>query len=63
VARMGGRRGACSALVGSLRERHHLEDLDVDGSIILQWIFKKWGTETWAGLLWIGYGQMEGCCQ
>jgi len=27
---------------GDLRERDHLGDLGVDGSIILQWIFKKW---------------------
>jgi len=24
------------------RERDHLEDPDVDGSIILIWIFRKW---------------------
>jgi len=26
---------------GNLRERDHLEDLDVDGRIMLIWIFKK----------------------
>ena len=26
---------------GNLRERHHLEDPDVDGRIILRWIFRK----------------------
>jgi len=29
---------------GSLREREHLEDLGVDGRIILIWIFRKWDT-------------------
>jgi hypothetical protein len=27
---------------GNLRERDHLEDPDVDGRIILRWIFRKW---------------------
>jgi hypothetical protein len=27
---------------GSLRERDHWEDPDVDGRIILRWIFRKW---------------------
>jgi hypothetical protein len=42
VARMEWRRGAYMVLVGtSVRERHHLDDLDVGGRIILKWIFKK----------------------
>jgi hypothetical protein len=27
---------------GDLMERDHLEDAGVDGSIIFQWLFKKW---------------------
>jgi hypothetical protein len=27
---------------GNLRERDHLEDLDIDGRIILRWLFRKW---------------------
>jgi len=27
---------------GNLRERDHSEDLDVDGKVILLWVFKKW---------------------
>jgi hypothetical protein len=28
--------------VGKPEERDHLENLGVDGRIILKWIFKKW---------------------
>jgi len=28
---------------GNLRDRDHLEDLGIDGSVILRWIFRKWG--------------------
>jgi hypothetical protein len=27
---------------GNLKERDHLGDLDVDGRIILRWIFREW---------------------
>ena len=36
---------------GDLRKRDHLEDLDIDGRIILKWIFRKWDEEAWTGLL------------
>jgi hypothetical protein len=39
---MGERRGIYRVLVGNLRERDHLEDLGVDGMIILKLILKKW---------------------
>jgi len=43
VARTRERKGAYRVLEGSLRERDHLGDPDVDGSVILKWVFKKWG--------------------
>jgi hypothetical protein len=33
-----------------------LEDLVIDGTIILKWIFKKWDGEAWTGLLWLKIG-------
>jgi len=56
MARMGERRGAYRFLWGELRERHHLEDLGVDGRIIQTFISWKLGGETWTGLFWIRIG-------
>ena len=41
--RVRGRGEVCTGfLLGNLRERDHWGDPDVDGRIILRWIFKKW---------------------
>jgi len=32
---------------GNLRERDHLEEPDIDGRIILRWIFRQWDGEWW----------------
>ena len=37
-------------------ERDHLEDPDVDGRIMLKWIFSKWDGNAWTGLLWLRIG-------
>jgi len=34
-------------------ERDHFEDLGIDGSILLEWIFKTWEEEAWSGLIWL----------
>jgi len=43
----------------------HLEDRDVDGRIILRWIFNKWDVGIWTGLSWlrIGTGGGGGICK
>ena len=35
---------------GDLNERHHLEDLGIDGRLIINLIFKKWDGEPLTGL-------------
>jgi hypothetical protein len=42
VARMGRGEECTGFWWGSLRERDHWGDQDVDGSIILRWILRKW---------------------
>jgi len=62
VARMGEWRGVHRVLVGNLRERDHWGDLDLDGRIILRWIFGKWeGLET--GWSWLRIGKYGGTCE
>jgi hypothetical protein len=38
---------------GNLRERDHLQDPGVDGTIILRWIFRKWN----GGMDWTDMAQ------
>ena len=49
----GGQERPIQILVGSLRERDHLEDPGIDGRIILRWISRKWdvGCMDWIDLV------------
>ena len=53
---MGERRGVYRVWWGNLRERDHLEDPDVDGRIILIWIFRKWDVGIRTGSSWLKIG-------
>jgi len=53
VARMGQERCIQGFGGGKLRERDHLGDPDVDGRIILRWIFRRWDVGVWTGSSWL----------
>jgi hypothetical protein len=50
---MGEKRGAYRILVGKPEGRRHLGDPDIDGRVILKYIFKKWD----GGVDWIKLAQ------
>ena len=56
VARMGERRGVHRVLVGKPEGKIYLEDPSVDGTIILRWVFRKWGLGSWIGSVWLRIG-------
>jgi hypothetical protein len=35
------------------KNKDHLEDPDVDGRVILRWLFRKWDLGVWTGSIWI----------
>ena len=41
---------------GNLRERDHWGDQDVDGRIVLRWIFRKWEGVVGTGWGWLRIG-------
>jgi len=44
----------------TLKGRDHLEDIGVDGTIILEWILEKYGAKVWTGYIWISVGTSAG---
>ena len=61
VASLGEGEGHVGYWWNTLRERDHLEDLGVEGCVILKWIFKKWNREAWTGLIWLRIGTGGRC--
>jgi hypothetical protein len=46
-----------------LKERDHLEDLGLERSIILRWIFSKCDVGTWTVTSWLRIGKVAGTCE
>jgi hypothetical protein len=40
----------------NLKGRDHLENLGIDGKIILEWILNRWDGKLWTGLIWLVLG-------
>jgi len=38
---------------GDPKERSHLQDLGLDRTIILKWIFKNWDGKSWTEIFWL----------
>ena len=56
VARMGEDRGVHRVLVGKLEGKRSLGDQDIDGRIILRWIFRKLEGVVGTGWSWLRIG-------
>jgi len=53
---MGYGRGLFRILVGNLRERDHLGDPVLDGSLIFIWMFWKWNVQLYSVSSWLRIG-------
>ena len=56
VARMEKGRVVHKVLWGNLKGRDHWGDQDIDGMIILRWIFRKWEGVVGTGWSWLSIG-------
>ena len=61
MARMGKKRNSDSVLVGKPEgKKDHLEDVSVDGKLILQRSFKKLNMRAWNRFIWLRIGTNDG---
>jgi hypothetical protein len=52
----GDSRGLCRVLVGKPEGINHSEDPDIEGKIILRWIFRRWDAREYTGSVWLWIG-------
>jgi hypothetical protein len=45
---------------GSVKERDHLKDEGVDGSIMLKWILSRYSGRSWTEVIRLGIGTSSG---
>jgi hypothetical protein len=45
---------------GNIKRREHLEDLGVDGRIMLEWVLEKWGWVACPRFTWLRMGTSGG---
>jgi hypothetical protein len=61
MGRLWGRGEVCTQFWwGNLRKRDHWGDLDVEGRIILRWIFRKWKGVMGTGWSWLRIATVGG---
>jgi hypothetical protein len=46
--------------LGNLKERNHVEDLGVDGSMIIKWTLYKWDVRWWSRFISLRMGSSAG---